>query len=146
MISLVAIGLIYNIAGTVILARAFGAGHAQALIAYAAPHTATDALRAGFAAQRVDGRFGAAFLLSGFALQLVPALGVEAPVVVHVLALLTGAMVLLVYMLMREQLAVQGALAVSAVEASSRGTQLLIASQPAPMPVLAELTTADETR
>jgi hypothetical protein len=146
MISLVAIGLIYNIAGSIIIMRAFGAGYAQVLLVQSAAHGSTDeSMFRAFAAQRVDGRFGGAFLFAGFGLLLLPAMGVESAMALQVFSLVAGAIALLYYMLMRDQLAIQGALMISAAVKARPAVPALAAPQPVAMP-LVDLTPAEATQ
>ncbi len=151
MISTSAIGFIYSMVGAVVLMRAFSSD--RLMLSHAGRyHNQGIEILKGIAEQRVDGRFGAAFLFVGFGFQMLPALGAQTAHAVQVLSLTLGAIALLYYMLMRDQIAANAAAEFAqgepepAPQATATSLPALIEAQPQPaaMPALPDLTTADE--
>jgi hypothetical protein len=144
MLTITAVGLIYNITGAVMLAQGLASASDQAIAGHrrgtfaSGPQTVLNLCQ-----QRVDARFGLPVFAFGFVLQLLPAMGVvTVPMLPFMLLALLG-VVALYFGMMREVLAFEAAKRIEALFAKSPAAKVAHA---APQVVVPLLTARSEDR
>ncbi len=105
-LSLTSVGLILCILGAALIVRSFAfASFADAGVKATDKVETAQSVLYTLCAQRVDARFGAPFLITGFGVQLLSALGVGQKPMIMFLVLATAGVAVMYYSLMRDLIA-----------------------------------------